>query len=283
MQKIEVHKCHGGELSVWEHKSEALKCAMRFSIFLPPQAAQSDVPFVTFLSGLTCNHENFTTKAGAYGFAAAHGLAIIAPDTSPRGDDVPDDVDSYDFGKGAGFYINATRQPWSKNYQMESYIAEELQQLVCTEFPLDRNSQGVMGHSMGGHGALTLALKYPELYKSVSAFSPIVAPSQVPWGHKAFSRYLGNDETEWAKHDACALMQSSMSRKEFPAILIDQGLDDQFLIEQLKPELFKTVCKQVEQNLTLRLHEGYDHSYYFIHSFIGDHIAHHANILAKSS
>jgi S-formylglutathione hydrolase len=166
---------------------------------------------------------------------------------------------------------------------MENYIAEELQQLVCTEFPLDRNSQGVMGHSMGGHGALTLALKYPELYKSVSAFSPIVAPSQVPWGHKAFSRYLGNDETEWAKHDACALMQSSMSRKEFPAILIDQGLDDQFLIEQLKPELFKTVCKQVEQNLTLRLHEGYDHSYYFIHSFIGDHIAHHANILAKSS
>ncbi len=283
MKKIENHKCHGGDLSVWEHESEALQCTMRFSTFLPPQATQGNVPFVTFLSGLTCNHENFTTKAGAYGFAAKQGLAIIAPDTSPHGDDVPDDAESYDFGKGAGFYINATRQPWVKNYQMEQYVAEELQNLVCNEFPLERDRQGIMGHSMGGHGALTLALKYPQTYKSVSAFSPIVAPSQVPWGQKAFSRYLSDDEAEWLNHDACHLMLKSCPREEYPAILIDQGLDDKFLKEQLKPELFEAACQQVKQHLILRLHEGYDHSYYFIQSFMGDHIRHHNRILIKTS
>ena len=279
MKEIESHQCFKGRLSVWEHESAVLKSTMRFSVFLPPQAAKEKVPFITFLSGLTCTHDNFTSKAGAYKAAAEKGLAIIAPDTSPRGEDVPDDPDSYDFGQGAGFYINATQDPWAEHYQMESYVTEELNDAVCDQFLLDKNRQGVCGHSMGGHGALTLFLKYPELYKSVSAFSPIVAPSQVPWGQKAFSGYLGTDKQEWKKHDASALVLKAKISDNNPEILIDQGLGDQFLEEQLKPHIFEESCQQAGQKLTLRQHEGYDHSYYFIQSFIDDHIYHHARLL----
>ncbi len=280
MKEIEKHLCFGGVLSVYEHESAALRCVMRFSIFLPPQAANAKVPFITFLSGLTCTHENFTTKAGAYEAAARAGLAIVAPDTSPRGDDVPDMPEFYDFGKGAGFYINATQEPWARHYQMETYIADELNKLVCASFPLDPLRQGISGHSMGGHGALTLHLKYPDLFKSASAFSPIVAPAQVPWGRKTFSGYLGEDETQWQKHDATALMNVAGNRAHCPEILIDQGAADQFLTEQLKPELFQHACEAANQKLNLRMNDGYDHSYYFIQTYIADHIRHHAAILS---
>lgn len=279
MKEIESHVCFGGTLGVYEHQSEVLGCGMKFSLFLPPQAKDESVPILTFLSGLTCTHENFTTKAGAYAAAAREGLAILAPDTSPRGDHVPDNKDSYDFGKGAGFYIDATQEPWSKNYKMESYITDELRKLIIEEFPISINAHGIFGHSMGGHGALTLGLKYPERYTSISAFSPIVAPSQVPWGQKAFSRYLGGDETAWQAHDATALMLASGDRAAFPPILIDQGTADQFLDEQLKPALFEAACAEAGQRLALRMQDGYDHSYYFIQSFIDDHIRHHAAIL----
>lgn len=279
MKQVETHNCHGGELSVWTHVSNVLGCEMTFSIFVPPQAKDKDVPCVTFLSGLTCTHDNFTSKAGAYGHAAKEGIIIVAPDTSPRGDDVPDDETSYDFGKGAGFYINATQAPWDKHYQMESYITQELNELICREFPILKDRQGIMGHSMGGHGALTLALKYPDIYKSISAFSPIVAPAQVAWGEKAFSGYLGNDKAEWNNHDATALILQKNDQVSSESILIDQGVVDQFLSDQLKPELFKNACEKVGQQLQLRLHDDYDHSYYFIQSFIADHVRHHADIL----
>lgn len=282
MKDIETHICFGGSLSVYEHESAALGCTMRFSVFLPPHAKEQTVPVLTFLSGLTCTHDNFTTKAGAYGFAAREGLAIIAPDTSPRGDNVPDD-DAYDFGKGAGFYINATQDPWARHFQMERYIAQELNKLVCDHFPVQKDAQGITGHSMGGHGALTLHLKYPDLYKSASAFAPIVAPSQVPWGQKAFAGYLGSDRNEWKNHDACALMKAAGDRSAFPKILVDQGSGDQFLEEQLKPHLYVDACQIAEQKLTLRMQDAYDHSYYFIQSFIEDHICHHAKILAEKS
>ncbi len=281
MKEIEKHACCGGTLAIYTHESESLSCPMTFSLFLPPQAEKQKVPLITFLSGLTCTHENFTTKAGAYKRAAEKGVAILAPDTSPRGDAVPDDEESYDFGKGAGFYINAMQSPWSKNYRMESYVAEELYQLAGKKFPVDLDRCGITGHSMGGHGALTLYLKYPDLYKSVSAFSPIVAPTLVLWGQKAFKRYLGEDQDEWKKHDACTLMQNASPRDEYPEILIDQGLADNFLEAQLKPELFEKVCKSAGQPLNLRLHADYDHSYYFIQTFIDDHIDHHAKILRK--
>ena len=279
MKAIEKHVCFGGQLAVYEHESTALSCSMKFSVFTPPQADKGACPAVMFLSGLTCTHENFTTKAGAYKKAAALGLIVIAPDTSPRGDDVPDDADSYDFGKGAGFYINATQEPWAKHYRMEEYIADELFSLVQGELPIRGDKIGLSGHSMGGHGALTLYFKYPEKFASVSAFSPIVAPAQVPWGEKAFSRYLGEDKGEWLKHDACTLVaEADVPRDQ--AILIDQGTGDQFLKEQLKPELFEAACEKAGQALTLRMHDGYDHSYYFISSFIDDHLEHHTKILA---
>ena len=282
MKEVEKYHCFGGTLSVYEHQSCVLDCAMKFSIFLPPQAKEKTVPFITFLSGLTCTHENFTTKAGAYGFAARAGLAIIAPDTSPRGDNVPND-EAYDFGQGAGFYINATQDLWAKNFQMERYIAEELNALICQEFPLSADRQGLSGHSMGGHGALTLGLKYSDVFKSISAFSPIVAPSQVPWGQKAFEGYLGHDREEWLRHDATALMSAEGDRSRYPEVLIDQGAGDNFLEEQLKPHLFEKACSKVNQDFTLRIHDGYDHSYYFIQSFIEDHIKHHSRILTEIS
>ncbi len=281
MKELEKHTCFGGELIIFEHESDALSCTMKFSVFLPEQAKQEKVPFITFLSGLTCTHENFTTKSGAYGAAAREGIAIVAPDTSPRGKHVPDDADMYDFGKGAGFYINATQQPWSEHYQMERYVVDELNALVCSKLPLKKERQGICGHSMGGHGALTLGLKYPDIYKSISAFSPIVAPTKVPWGQKAFERYLGNDLLEWKRHDACELIKSFEDREKFPVILIDQGLADPFLEEQLKPELFEIECQNVGQKMVMRKQSGYDHSYYFIQSFIQDHIKHHSQILKR--
>jgi len=286
---------------VYEHDSAVLGCVMRFSVFIPPRngghegqdhseahGLNTAVPFLMFLSGLTCTHDNFTTKAGAYAYAAAAGLAIIAPDTSPRGDDIPDDADAYDFGQGAGFYINATQEPWAASYQMERYITQELDDLVCQNFDVRADRRGISGHSMGGHGALTLALKYPDRYKSVSAFSPIVAPSQVPWGQKAFMGYLGTDQTVWQQNDACALMHNlakgacpaSKGRAGYAPILIDQGTGDDFLTNQLRPELFAAACADANQDLILRMQPDYDHSYYFIQSFIKDHIDHHAGILA---
>jgi S-formylglutathione hydrolase len=282
MEKISSQKCHGGTISIYQHDAESTNCAMKFSLFLPPVTNENPVPVLFWLSGLTCTEENFTIKAGAYKRAAELGLAIIAPDTSPRGEDVPDE-DGFDIGKGAGFYLNATQSPWHKNYRMEDYITKDLQQLVAAEFSnIDLNRAGIFGHSMGGHGALTLFLRHRKLYKSVSAFAPIVAPTQVPWGHKAFSTYLGSDKTSWLEHDACHLIEQIGDGSNIPHILVDQGSADSFLAEQLKPELLKAVCAKTKTPLTLRLQDGYDHSYFFIQSFIEDHLHHHAKILEKS-
>ena len=275
MEIVDKIQCFGGVLHICVHQSEVLGCHMKFSLFLPPKAAEDKVYLLTFLSGLTCTHENFTTKAGAYGHAARYGLAILAPDTSPRGEAVPNHED-YDLGQGAGFYINATQAPWNKHYHMEDYIVKELNPLVLNNFPLIKDKQAISGHSMGGHGALTLYLKYPDLYHSASAFAPIVSPSQVPWGQKAFSAYLGDEPMEWLEHDACALMKMSNERSQFHEILIDQGGDDSFLERELCPHLFRNACALMQQKLNLRMQAGYDHSYYFIQSFMEDHIRHHA-------
>jgi S-formylglutathione hydrolase len=248
---------------------------MEFSVFIPDHDENIHLPVLYYLSGLTCNWENFTVKAGAQRYAAQHGIIIIAPDTSPRGEGVPDD-DAYDFGQGAGFYVNAIESPWKDHFQMYEYIVDELPSVVEANFNNDSSRAGIFGHSMGGHGALTIALKNPAIFKSVSAFSPIVAPSQVPWGEKAFAGYLGPNKDHWKEHDACALVQSAGWGHD---ILVDQGLADQFLSEQLKPELFEQACAAVGVPLTLRCHEGYDHSYYFIATFVGDHIKWHAERL----
>jgi len=251
---------------------------MRFSVFTPP--GEGPFPTVFWLSGLTCTEDNFTTKAGAYKRAAELGLIVVAPDTSPRGPGVPDDPEeAYDFGLGAGFYVDATQEPWAKHYQMQSYVTQDLLNVVLASFACDRDRLGIMGHSMGGHGALTLGLKNPDLYKSLSAFAPIVAPSQVPWGHKALAGYLGDDRAGWSAFDACTLVSAAGDRSSYPTILIDQGRGDTFLSEQLKPELFEAACGTAGQKVTVRLHDGYDHSYFFISSFIDDHLDHHAAIL----
>jgi S-formylglutathione hydrolase len=277
-ETVSENKCFGGTQGVYKHTSQELGCDMKFAVFTPPQAEDDTRPVVFWLSGLTCTEENFTVKAGAQRAAAELGLVIVAPDTSPRGDDVPDDADSYDFAKGAGFYLDATRQPWSKNYRMYSYITGELPALIFKHFPAQADKQGIMGHSMGGHGALTIALKNPDTFSSVSAFSPIVAPSQVPWGEKAFTGYLGDDRSAWADYDATALVESG---KRFDGeILIDQGTADNFLEEQLRPEIFADACAKAGQKLDLRMQPGYDHSYFFIASFIEDHLRHHAEALA---
>ncbi len=249
---------------------------MRFSVFLPPQAAQGPVPALMYLAGLTCNEETFMAKAGAQRLAAALGMALVAPDTSPRGAKVPGEADSWDFGVGAGFYLDATQAPWSQHYRMESYLTAELLPLLTNTLPLNAARFGIFGHSMGGHGALTLALRHPGLFKSVSAFAPICAPSQCPWGRKAFTGYLGADESSWLDHDATALMGRLPSAPYPGGILIDQGLADKFLAEQLHPDLFEAACAKAGQALTLRRHAGYDHGYYFIATFVDDHLNHHA-------
>ncbi|MCP5368190.1 MAG: S-formylglutathione hydrolase [Hyphomicrobiales bacterium] len=273
------HRCFGGTLTYAEHAAEATGTTMRFTVFTPPAAAAGPVPVLTWLSGLTCTAENFTTKAGAYGPAAEMGVMVVAPDTSPRGDGVPDD-DAYDLGQGAGFYVDATQAPWAGPFTMETYVTRDLQRAVFAEFPGDPARQGVFGHSMGGHGALTLWQKRPDLFTSASAFAPIVAPAQVPWGRKAFAAYLGDDPAVWNRHDACALMAAAAGGPARPAILVDQGLGDGFLDEQLRPELFEAACAAAGQALSLRRHDGYDHSYFFMATFMADHIRHHAAILA---
>lgn len=250
---------------------------MRFAVYRPPQAQNAKVPVVYYLSGLTCTEETATIKAGAQAHASRHGLMLVIPDTSPRGAGIEGEEDDWDFGTGAGFYLDATQVPWAKNYRMYGYVTQELRTLINANFPARPGATGVFGHSMGGHGALTVALKNPEVYRSVSAFAPICAPSEAPWGRKAFSAYLGGDRSEWALHDACELVR----RGPYPGrILIDQGTADEFLAEQLRPELFQQACESVGQALELRLQEGYDHSYYFIQTFFGDHLAHHAAVLS---
>ncbi|NUO50877.1 MAG: S-formylglutathione hydrolase [Polyangiaceae bacterium] len=271
MDRIEHRASFGGFQDVYRHDSKVLHCPMTFGVFLPPQAATKKLPVLYFLSGLTCTEQNFITKAGAQRYAVEHGVIIVAPDTSPRGDDVAD-ADGYDLGKGAGFYLNATEPPWSKHYRMHDYVVLELPELIEHSLPAT-NVRGISGHSMGGHGALVAALKHPGRYKSVSALSPIVAPSRVPWGEKAFTAYLGQDREAWKAWDACELIAGATERLP---ILVDQGDGDEFLEKQLKPELLQAACDAAKHPLTLRIQPAYDHSYYFIASFIGDHVAHHA-------
>lgn len=274
MERIERHACFGGWQEVWQHESASLGCTVNFGVYLPPAAAERKCPVLYWLSGLTCNEQNFITKAGAQQYAAEHGLILVAPDTSPRGDDVAND-EAYDLGQGAGFYVNATQQPWAAHYRMYNYVLEELPQLVEQHFPAT-DARGISGHSMGGHGALVLALKNPGRYRSVSAFAPIVAPSQVPWGEKAFSAYLGDDRSSWLEYDAVHLLGKAQEKLH---LLVDQGLDDNFLEGQLRTSLLEDACSQADHPATIRYQEGYDHSYYFIASFIGEHIAHHATAL----
>jgi S-formylglutathione hydrolase len=277
LAKKDSWRCFDGTLSVFEHPSQVCSCDMRFAVFAPPQAQSQRVPVLWYLSGLTCTWENVMTKAGLQRTAAALGLMVIAPDTSPRGDDVADDP-AYDLGKGAGFYLTATQEPWAKHYRMDQYVVEELQRIVAENISAaDLTRQGVTGHSMGGHGALTLHLKHPQRYRSVSAFSPIVAPSQVPWGQKAFTAYLGGDRAAWRQYDATELVKTQPSTAH---ILIDQGATDQFLERELQPQRFVDAAKSAGQQVTLRMQEGYDHSYYFVSTFIDDHLRWHAERLS---
>lgn len=273
MELLQQNRCFDGEQRIYRFNSNVLKGDSRLGVYLPPQALEGEAcPALFYLAGLTCTEETFAIKAHAQRLAAQLGLILIMPDTSPRGDQVAQG-DHWDIGQGAGFYINATQAPWAEHYQMESFIADELYTLVLQQFPIQQHRVGIFGHSMGGHGALTLAFKYPEKFKSVSAFAPICAPSQCPWGEKAFSNYLGNDQVVWKQHDATALVGEKGAL--FNEILIDQGLQDQFYA-QLHPAAFQQACTQVGQALTLREHAGYDHGYYFIQSFMDDHLQFHA-------
>lgn len=282
MELLSEHGCHGGVQRFYQHQSAAIGLPMRFSVYLPPQALAAGakpLPTLLYLAGLTCTEETFMIKAGAQQYAAEHGLILVAPDTSPRGAHVPGEADAWDFGVGAGFYVDAIEAPWRMHWRMESYVADELFHLVTSELPADAARVGIFGHSMGGHGALVLAQRYPQRFRSVSAFAPIAAPSQCPWGVKAFTGYLGEDRNRWAQHDATALMAAQASAP-FPAgILVDQGLSDKFLAEQLHPEAFEAACEKAGQPLTLRRHAGYDHGYYFISTFMADHVRHHAERL----
>ena len=273
MQLIQKNKCFEGEQRTYQLESEYLKGNSKFSIFLPPQAlAGQSCPTLYYLAGLTCTEETFVIKVHAQRLAAQLGLILISPDTSPRGDDV-EQGDSWDIGQGAGFYINATQAPWQQHFQMESYLIDELYPLVLKEFPIQADAIGIFGHSMGGHGALTLAWKYPDKFKSVSAFAPICAPIDCPWGQKAFSHYLGDDQAQWKAHDATELVFAKGAL--FPEVLIDQGLEDQFY-SQLNPAKMNQVCESVGQKLSLREHAGYDHGYFFIQTFMDDHLQFHA-------
>ncbi|OHB28013.1 MAG: S-formylglutathione hydrolase [Phenylobacterium sp. RIFCSPHIGHO2_01_FULL_69_31] len=276
MENVQQHRTHGGLLTYARHDSAATGTPMRASVFTPP--GDGPFPVLYWLSGLTCTEDNFTTKAGAYAAAAAHGVMIVAPDTSPRGEGVADDP-AYDLGQGAGFYLDAIQAPWAPHFRMETYVTQDLVATVEDAFPADAARRGIFGHSMGGHGALTLALKHPDLYRSVSAFAPIVSPTRCDWGRKAFAAYLGGDAAGWAAHDACRLVEAGAARGRFDDILIDQGGADSFLETQLKPDLFEAACGAAGQKLTLRMQAGYDHSYFFIASFVADHVAWHAERL----
>jgi len=278
VERIERHACAGGWQEVWSHESQALACTMRLGIYLPPQAQQRACPVLYWLSGLTCTEQNFISKSGAQRYAAEHGVILVSPDTSPRGAAVADG-DGYDIGLGAGFYVNATRSPWSAHYRMYDYVVDELPGLVEASFPAT-GARSISGHSMGGHGALVVALRNPRRYRSVSAFAPIVAPSRVPWGEKALSAYLGEERAAWREWDTVELVVNAPERLP---MLVDQGEADEFLAMQLRPELLREACIAAGHPLTLRMQPGYDHSYYFIASFIGEHIAWHAAALTRSS
>jgi S-formylglutathione hydrolase len=281
-EQLSANLMFGGTQLKLKHQSTVLKCEMVFSVYLPPIALQGErVPVIYWLSGLTCTDDNFVQKAGAQKYAAEAGIAIVCPDTSPRGEGVPDDAENaYDFGLGAGFYVNATQEPWAEHYQMYDYVTHELpQMLTASDLPLDTANSSIMGHSMGGHGALTIALTNPGVYRAVSAFSPICSPMNCPWGEKALYGYLGENRRSWSNYDSCALIANA---KEKLHILVDQGQNDNFLSSQLRPELLQAACQTAKHPLTLRLHSGYDHSYFFIATFIADHIAHHADALWSS-
>lgn len=276
LQLVSESTCFDGTVRFYQHPSSACQTEMKFSIFQPPQAAINPLPVVYFLSGLTCTEENFMAKAGAQQFATQYGLILVAPDTSPRNTGIPGEEDDWDFGSGAGFYVDATQDPWRSHYRMYTYVTEELPALIAANFPIQVDRQGIFGHSMGGHGALVCALRNRDRYRSVSAFAPICAPTRCPWGHKAFTNYLGANQTNWRAYDASELVLSA----QFPGmILIDQGLSDKFLETQLMPDVFEQACANSGQALTLRRHENYDHSYYFISTFLGDHLQHHAAAL----
>ena len=275
MERIEQHASFGGRQEVWKHASATLGCEMRLAVYLPPAAlAGQPCPVLYWLSGLTCSEQNFITKAGAQEHAARHQLIVVAPDTSPRGEAVANDP-AYDLGQGAGFYVNATQAPWAPHYRMQDYVADELPALIESQFPATA-ARGILGHSMGGHGAMVTALRHPGRYRSVSAFSPIVAPSQVPWGQKALAAYLGEDRSSWQDWDTVALIANATERLP---LLVDQGEADEFLTTQLRPELLEAACQRAGHPLTLRRQPGYDHSYYFIASFLADHFSHHAGAL----
>ena len=279
LETISEQRCFGGTQGFYSHASEATGTSMRFALFLPPAARRHRVPVLYYLAGLTCTEETATIKAGAQQHAARFGLALVMPDTSPRGAGIQSEDDDWDFGTGAGFYLDAALEPWSAHYNMYHYVTDELRTLVEGGFPVDNERTGIFGHSMGGHGALTIALKNPYHYVSVSAFAPICAPMRCPWGEKAFTCYLGEDRDAWKAYDSCELVAD---RPIDAHILIDQGQDDQFLAEQLHPQLFQDACRASGQALTLRMQAGYDHSYYFIASFMAEHIAHHAGALGVS-
>lgn len=277
MERIERHACFGGWQDVYQHQSTVLGCEMKFAAYLPPQAQTQPCPVIYWLSGLTCNEQNFITKAAAQQFAAEQGVVLIAPDTSPRGEGVADDA-AYDLGQGAGFYVNASQEPWKRHYQMYDYIVSELPALVENYLPVT-DKRAISGHSMGGHGALMIGLRNTERYCSLSAFAPIIAPTQVPWGQKAFTAYLGGNTAQWRQYDTLELLGKA---KKTPPMLVDVGTADPFYYEQLKPELLAKISEQKQFDCTLHLRDGYDHSYYFISSFIGEHIAFHARHLKQA-
>ena len=278
---LSEHHCFGGLQRFYRHDAETIGLPMRFSVYLPPQARQGQVPALLYLAGLTCNEETFMVKAGAQQHAARLGLALIAPDTSPRGAGLPGEAEAWDFGVGAGFYLDAIQAPWSRHWRMESYLLQELLPLLGEHLPLDLHRLGISGHSMGGHGALTLALRHPGVFRALSALAPIAAASECPWGEKALGGYLGPERRQWLAHDASALMAQRQSPLFPQGILIDQGLADQFLASQLHPHRFEAACERARQPLTLRRHAGYDHGYYFVSSFVKDHLEHHAEALKR--
>lgn len=279
LETLSEHASYGGRTGFYRHASSVNACDMQFAVYVPPQAGSGPVPVLTYLAGLTCTEETFMIKAGAQRVAAALGIMLVAPDTSPRGDDVPDDPDgAWDFGIGAGFYLNATESPWRRHYHMYDYVTDELPAIIAEAFPADPDRQGITGHSMGGHGALTIGLKNPGQYRSISAFAPICSPVSCPWGQKAFQHYLGEDRDLWRHYDATELVRELDAPPRHP-ILIDQGTSDQFLEQELRPELFEAACAERDVGLELRRHDGYDHGYYFIATFVEDHLRHHAAAL----
>jgi len=278
-ETLSRHCCFGGVVGFHRHDAAETASPMRFSVYLPPQAERRKVPALWYLAGLTCTEETFMVKAGAQRAASELGIALIAPDTSPRGVPLPGDSDSWDFGVGAGFYVDATQAPWSRHYRMYSWITRELPMLVERHFPVDAKRQGIFGHSMGGHGALTIGLRNPDRYRSISAFAPIAAPMNCPWGQKAFTGYLGSDRDNWRAYDASELLRALPAVTGRPPLLVDQGMADAFLEQQLMPERLEQACKDVGYPLTLRRHAGYDHGYYFISTFVEDHLRHHARTL----